>query len=150
MFRPALAVIGMFLTTLAAAADLQLMPNPQLKAVEGVKFQLDALRQNNDGDGIAATFRFASPANKAQTGPLSRFSRLFDNPQYSPMLNHYSAEVELLTSSETNASIGTALVDGNGDVHWYQFELSRQTLPDCDGCWMTDAVVRVKQPGNSA
>ena len=150
MFRSTLAVVATFLPALLLAADLNLAPNPAMEPEEVVKFQLDALRHNHNGDGIAATFRFASPANKSQTGPLSRFSRLFDNPQYSPMLNHYSAEVELLKSTDTSASVGTALVDSSGRVHWYQFDLSRQTLPDCSGCWMTDAVRRINQPGNSA
>jgi hypothetical protein len=138
------------LPALALGADLTLTPGPNLKATEVVEFQLNALRLNQNGDGIEATFRFASPANKSQTGPLSRFSGLFDNPQYSPMLNHISAEVELLKSSDNTASVGAALVDANGNVNWYQFDLSRQYLDNCDGCWMTDAVYRIRQPGNSA
>ncbi len=132
------------------AFDLELTPNPQLKATEVVEFQLDALRHNQSGEGIEATFRFASPANKSQTGPLPRFTRLFDNPQYSPMLNHISADVELLKSTANAVSVGAVLVDANGSVFWYQFDLSKQYLPDCNGCWMTDAVYRIEEPGNSA
>ena len=145
-----LTVLLSILPALVFAIDLELTPNPSLKATEVVEFQLDALRHNQSGEGIEATFRFASPANKSQTGPLARFSRLFDNPQYGPMLNHLSADVELLKSTADAASVGAALVDANGSVFWYQFDLSKQYLPDCDGCWMTDAVYRIEEPGNSA
>ncbi len=148
MPKTILAIICTLFPLLSLANDLY--PDPGLQPTEVVKYQLDALKQNRDGEGIEATFRFASPANKSQTGPLSRFSKLFDNPQYSPMLNHFSADVEILKSNDGKASVGASLVDKNGDVYWYQFDLSRQNLHNCEGCWMTDAVFRIEQPGNSA
>ena len=70
----------------------QSYPSPNLKANEIVMIQLNAMKQNDQTNkGIEITFRFASPKNKIQTGPLSRFIMLVKNPAYSPLLNHLSS-----------------------------------------------------------
>eukprot|EP00747_Dinoflagellata_sp_TGD_P092574 gnl/TRDRNA2_/TRDRNA2_165459_c0_seq1.p1 gnl/TRDRNA2_/TRDRNA2_165459_c0~~gnl/TRDRNA2_/TRDRNA2_165459_c0_seq1.p1 ORF type:complete len:238 (+),score=25.54 gnl/TRDRNA2_/TRDRNA2_165459_c0_seq1:36-716(+) len=53
-------------------------PAPELKAVEVVAIQLRALQENDPqtDDGIAKTFEFASPQNRASTGPLPRFAAM--------------------------------------------------------------------------
>lgn len=127
-----------------------LVPNPSLTPEEVVQFQLQSLGNNTNGDGIAATFRFASPSNKKITGPIDRFSRLFDAEQYSPMLNHRDSEVKLLSNDGTVAEVMAALVDANGEYFWYQFRLSRQSKSPYNNCWMTDSVMRVPGPGRSA
>ncbi|GIT70838.1 MAG: hypothetical protein Ct9H300mP28_06520 [Pseudomonadota bacterium] len=64
-------------------------PEPELKPNDVVRLQLLAMQQNDDSDfGIEVTFRFASPANKKQTGPLKRFIRLVRNPSYHPLKPH--------------------------------------------------------------
>ena len=51
-----------------------LVPDPALSPGDVVRIQLEALRRNDEQDrGIAVAFRFASPANRTNTGPLSRF-----------------------------------------------------------------------------
>lgn len=146
-----LAGLTLLLTScFAMAFDNSLVPNPSLTPQNVVEFQLHSLRSNDDGEGIAATFRFASPANKALTGPLSRFSKLFDAEQYRPMLNHQDAEVKIMSNDGSVAEVMAALVDANGDYFWYQFRLSRQNKSPYNNCWMTDAVLRVPGPGRSA
>jgi hypothetical protein len=140
----------LFSSCIALAFDLTQVPNPSLTPQSVVRFQLQALRENASGEGIEATFRFASPSNKAITGPLERFSKLFDAEQYRPMLNHQDAEVKLLSNDGTIAEVMAALVDANGDYFWYQFRLSRQNKSPYNNCWMTDAVLRVPGPGRSA
>ena len=55
-------------------------PNPELKADKVVSLQILAMQQNDEFDnGIEVTFRFASPQNKLQTGPLSNFIMLVKN-----------------------------------------------------------------------
>ena len=126
-------------------------PNHALSPLQVVRFQLDSLRQNNAGDdGIASTFRFASPANKAVTGPLSRFKRLFDHPNYAPMLNHQSSEITPVTNNGQIAVFDVELVDSSGSIHHYRFELSIQASGSCIECWMTDAVMWEPRPGRSA
>lgn len=129
--------------------DLTLQPTPALTPQQVVDFQLTALGQDND-DGISATFRFASPANRSMTGPLSRFSRLFDSPQYQPMLNNKGTEIKLVSSDGFKAELLAGVVDESGDLHWYRFRLSRQTEAPYENCWMTDAVMAVPHPGRSA
>jgi len=147
------ALIGLtllFTSYLALASDNTLVPNPSLTPQDVVIFQLKSLRNNANGDGIAATFRFASPSNKALTGPLNRFSKLFEAEQYKPMLNHQDAEVKLSNSDGASADVIAALVGASGEYFWYRFKLSRQTESPYNNCWMTDAVTRVKGPGRSA
>lgn len=140
----------LFSSCIALAFDITQVPNPSLSPQSVVQFQLQALRENDSGEGIVATFRFASPSNKAITGPLDRFSKLFDAKQYRPMLNHQDAEIKLLNNDGTIAEVMAALVDANGDYFWYQFRLSRQNKSPYNNCWMTDAVMRVPGPGRSA
>ena len=62
-------------------------PHPDLSPVEVVGIQIDALIKNDDPHedaGVETAFRFASPGNKVNTGPLSRFIQLAHSPAYSP------------------------------------------------------------------
>ena len=140
----------LFTSFIALAFDDSLVPNPSLTPQQVVQFQLQALRENASGNGIEATYRFASPANRALTGPLERFSKLFDAEQYRPMLNHQDAEVKLMEGNDTSAEVMAALVDATGEYYWFRFTLSRQNQSPYNDCWMTDAVIRVPGPGRSA
>ncbi len=141
-----------FCTTIGWAqqtVDLTLQPNPAMTAQEVVEFQLSALQQATD-DGIGATFRFASPANRKVTGPLSRFSKLFDAPQYQPMLDNQGTQIKLVSDDGINAELLAGVVDRSGDLHWYRFRLSKQSESPYVNCWMTDAVIAVPHSGRSA
>jgi len=130
-------------------ADLTLQPQPSLTPQDVVNFQLTALKQASD-EGIAATFRFASPANRKMTGPLSRFSRLFDAQQYRPMLENRGTEIKLVSNDGFTAELLAGVVDKTGDLHWYRFRLSKQSASPYENCWMTDAVMAVPHSGRSA
>lgn len=125
-------------------------PSPALSPIDVVTFQLHSLQTNSDGEGIEATFRFASPANKIATGPLNRFKTLFDHAQYKAMLNHRSAEIKLISNNEIRAELLTEIIDNNGLIHHYRFRLSRQSSGQFINCWMTDAVSWEPKPGRSA
>lgn len=116
-------------------------PSPGLDPEEVVRIQLQALQLNDDSNrGIEVAFRFASPANKAATGPLSRFAGLFANPAYAPMLNHVEAEYGPLVVTEYQARQVVALTTETGSRIAYLFALSRQRAGELAGSWMTDAV----------
>ena len=124
--------------------DEQLQPNPDLSPEEVVRIQVEALKNNDNQDhGIEITFRFASPANKHVTGPITRFKRMVKNPAYSPMLNHKSAEYAPIEISGDEASQRVTIIESNGKATVYLFTLSKQTDPSCQGCWMTDSVTLV-------
>ena len=62
----------------AASADIR-RPKPSASAEDVVKAQMNALQA---GDAMRA-FKFASPANKAVTGPWRRFKAMIEqNPEY--------------------------------------------------------------------
>lgn len=144
-------LFALFSTVSAAqqTVDLTLQPDPALTAQEVVNFQLTALQQAN-GDGIGATFRFASPANRKVTGPLSRFAKLFDAPQYRPMLENRGTEIKPVSNDGINAELLAGVVDKSGNLHWYRFRLSKQSEAPYLNCWMTDAVIAVPHSGRSA
>jgi hypothetical protein len=117
-------------------------PDPKLKPNDVVKLQLIALQQNDDSDfGIEVTFRFASPANKRQTGPLKRFIRLINNTSYRPLLNHIKATFLELTIEENFAVQDVIITTSKGNRIGYRFRLSIQKGPLYPACWMTDSVI---------
>ena len=120
-------------------------PEPKLKPNDVVRLQLLAMQQNDDSDfGIEVTFRFASPANKKQTGPLKRFISLVRNPSYRPLLNHINATFLELTVEEVFAVQDVIITTYNGERIGYRFRLSIQKGPLYPGCWMTDSVTPFK------
>ena len=120
-------------------------PEPKLKPNDVVRLQLLAMQQNDDSDfGIEVTFRFASPANKKQTGPLKRFISLVRNPSYRPLLNHINATFLELTVEEVFAVQDVIITTSNGERIGYRFRLSLQKGTLYPGCWMTDSVTPFK------
>ena len=120
-------------------------PEPKLKPNDVVRLQLLAMQQNDDSDfGIEVTFRFASPANKKQTGPLKRFISLVRNPSYRPLLNHINATFIELTVEEFFAIQDVIITTSKGERIGYRFRLSIQKGPLYPGCWMTDSVTPFK------
>ena len=120
-------------------------PEPELKPNDVVRLQLLAMQQNDDSDfGIEVTFRFASPANKKQTGPLKRFIRIVRNPSYRPLLNHINATFLELTVEEDFAVQDVIITTSNGKRIGYRFRLSIQKGPLYPDCWMTDSVIPFK------
>ena len=68
------------------------MPEPALSPGDVIRIQLEALRHNDEQDrGIAVAFRFASPSNRANTGPLSRFITMIKEGPYALMLDFRDA-----------------------------------------------------------
>ena len=120
-------------------------PEPELKPNDVVRLQLLAMQQNDDSDfGIEVTFRFASPSNKIQTGPLKRFISLVRNPSYLPLLNHTNATFLELTVEEDFAVQDVIITTSKGKRIGYRFRLSIQKGTLYPGCWMTDSVVPFK------
>lgn len=130
-------------------ADSLSTPDSTLSPAEVVRLQVRALGDNDtpyEGAGIEAAFNFASPANKQATGPLSRFRTLFDTAQYGPMIDHQGATYSPPQVDADVARMGVILTTGDGTRVGYLFQLSKQTAPPYEGCWMTDAVQRVPVP----
>ncbi|NIR89362.1 MAG: DUF4864 domain-containing protein [Gammaproteobacteria bacterium] len=114
-------------------------PSPRLAPDEVVRIQLEALRANDERDrGIAIAFRFASPRNRASTGPLPRFARMI-RQGYGLMLEWVHAEYGPLRVEGAHA-VQPVILIGREAVVRYVFYLTRQKGGACTACWMTDAV----------
>ena len=127
-----------------------LVPAPAWSPGDVVRIQLEALRRNDERDrGIAVAFRFASPANRAQTGPLWRFARMIRDGPYALMLDFQAASYGPVEASGAQARQRVVLADATTSVT-YWFYLSRQTDAPYADCWMTDAVFIEPVEGHAA
>ena len=124
-----------------------LVPKPELSPEQVVQIQLNALRHNDARNrGIEVAFRFASPDNKLNTGPLPRFIGMIQQRPYSLMLDYENLAFHPLEVVEDQARQRVTLI-GAGLVVDYEFYLSRQSAGGCSGCWMTDAVIARRASG---
>lgn len=97
---------------------------------------------------VDVCFRFASPANKAQTGPLERFAQFFEGPsRFSSMLGCQSFHIDaehlhgVRAGYRARATFQLTFVTKEGKEFYFAWELSRQIEKEYRGCWMTDGVV---------
>ena len=148
MFKGATLIVFLFILPFQVWASYDIenaYPEPELKPNDVVRLQLLAMQQNDDSDfGIEVTFRFASPSNKIQTGPLKRFIRLVRNPSYRPLLNHINATFLELNIEEDFAVQDVIITTSNGERIGYRFRLSIEKGTLYPGCWMTDSVIPFK------
>ena len=120
-------------------------PHPSLTPAEVARIQVEALGRNDaphPDAGIEITWTFASPGNKTVTGPLERFKLMVHSPLYEPMVDHRGAQYENVRIEGDRAQLDVILHSKRNRFVGYRFTLSRQKGGPCDGCWMTDAVVR--------
>lgn len=141
---------GMTLASTHNALSESIVPTPELSPRDVVQYQLDALRHNDEQDrGIALTYRFAAPSNKAQTGPLPRFARMIKNGPYALMLNYRDAVYSEVKVEGDQAYLSVVLIGETQTVR-YEFMLSKQKDGPNQNCWMTEAVSARPFKGNLA
>ena len=124
-------------------------PAPSLSPGDVVTIVLNALKHNDDprpDAGIATTFEFASPANREATGPLPRFATMIKNPAYRAMLGFRSVTRGRLELDGHHARQRVVIVGQDGSQVTYVFVLSKQADGPFANCWMTDGVIRQKDP----
>ncbi len=123
-------------------------PSPELEPQDVVRIVIHALA-NNDfpfaDAGIATTFGFASPANRRNTGPLDRFTRMVRSFPYGVMVDHVTSEFSEVVYVGDNAYQIVVLTDADGSEYGFAFRLSRQRDGVYAGMWMTDAVWPVSE-----
>jgi len=133
----------------ASSDEAPLAPSELYTPQQVVVIVVDSLQQNAADDaGIATVFRFASPGNKAGTGPLSRFTRMIKGG-FSDMLNHVGGRYEPIEIEGDLAVQAVWLETQTGAEYGYAFQLSKQRGGIHDGMWMTDAVVPLGKNKNS-
>lgn len=127
--------------TFANAATLNETPDAKYSPQEVVQIVIDSLQQNDAGDaGIATVFRFASPGNKASTGPLERFTQMIKRG-FPDMLNHAGVRYDPMEITDKTAVQAVWLRGVDGTEVGYAFQLGKQSGGTLDGAWMTDAVI---------
>ncbi|MDA7598407.1 hypothetical protein N8835_00090 [Alphaproteobacteria bacterium] len=133
----------------AKASDL-VMPDPSIAPGEVVAIQLKALQFNDNpinDFGIAQTWSFAHPNNRAMTGPLPRFAAMIKSPGYASLIDHnrhtISQEKTALApgSDDPNIEIFNVFMEGKtGQTFLLQWVVERVTEGEYSDCWMTVSV----------
>lgn len=134
-------------TNPAQKKNAMLQPNPNLSPEQVINIVLEALQHNDQptpDSGIATAFRFASPGNRAATGPLERFINLVKNPAYKPLLNYKSVERGAVRIADDIARQRITVVAASGEKAVYLFTLSKQADEPYKNCWLTDGVERLR------
>jgi hypothetical protein len=118
-------------------------PSRQHQPADVVRIVIEALAKNDEpfaDAGIATTYAFASPANKANTGPLSKFTRMVRNPAYGIMIDHLEHEFSEVVQMGDKAYQMVRILGASGAEVVFAFRLGLQQDGDFAGMWMTDAV----------
>ncbi len=140
----------------AAACATVLMgqePSPALTPAEVVRTQITALKNNDKprkDAGIATAFRFASPGNRAATGPLDRFILMVKGPLYRPLIDFRTVEYGEMEVKGDAARQIVRVTEGDGKTAVYLFTLTKQKDAPYKDCWMTDGVMRVADQAGPA
>lgn len=145
----ALGVLALLASALLAYVALRALPaeerpRPGQSPRAVVSLQLAALRQVDEPEpdaGFATVFRFASPENQRQTGPLPRFTRLLRSAPYAVLINHREAVVLAAIEQGERASVPVDVTSRAGRVYRFVFLLRRVADPSCPGCWRTEGVI---------
>ena len=123
----------------------ELQPLPGISPQKVVDLQIQAMQQNDqpyEDHGIAIAYRFASPENKKNTGPLERFSEMVKNEMYKSLLYAKRYGLDAIEIDGDLAVQKVTLIDAQDEPVVYFFQLSRQIEGPYKDCWMTDSVVR--------
>jgi len=142
-------LLASFFITSPALAQNTCSPAPNINNTpqQVVKTVVDALRDNDkDNTGIATVFCFASPNNKASTGPLERFTAMITNG-FGHMPNHAYSYTDEMTIDNDIAQQPVWLVTTDGREYGYLFTVGKQKDGEFAGMWMTEAVMPLKRKG---
>lgn len=114
-------------------------PQPGMEPQETVAAMLLALKKDSPL-GIAQLYQFSSPGNREHTGNLEQFTAMILSG-FPEMLGHKAARHAPPLIDGDRAMIPVQLISEDDELYEYVFIMSRQQLPDCQDCWMCDAVV---------
>jgi len=147
-----LAVVKPIYGSTAPPADAPDLPRPsaELQPADVVQIVIDALARNDypfPDAGIATTFNFASPANRAQTGPLERFVKLVKGPVFGKMIDHRDSTLSKVILEGDKALCLVQIVGEKNETLYFAFRLGLQHDGDHAGMWLTEAVWPLEAPG---
>ena len=134
------------------AADL-VVPDPSIAPEEVVAIQMKALQFNDNPEpdfGIAQTWNFAHPRNRAMTGPLSRFAGMLKGPAYGQMLNHASHRIVPVPGDGDRVNFDVFMETSRGNVLYFNWAVELVKGGEFDNCWMTVAVSMPRPAGQGS
>ena len=123
-------------------------PSPALQPDDVVALQLAALRAeppsggSSASPGIVTAWAFASPGNRAATGPVSRFAAMLHGPAYGGLLGHRAAQAGPVRVSGDTAEQEVLVLTRDDQALGFTWVLGRCRTAPYAGCWLTDAVLR--------
>ena len=151
---PILALLlGMFLAGGAARAADLVVPDPSIAPEEVVAIQMKALQFNDNPSpdfGIAQTWNFAHPRNRAMTGPLPRFAGMLKGPAYGQMLNHASHRIVPVPGDGDRVNFDVFMETSRGNVLYFNWAVELVKGGEFDNCWMTVAVSMPRPAGQGS
>ena len=136
----------------ARAADL-VAPDPSITPEEVVAIQMKALQFNDNpvaDFGIAQTWNFAHPRNRAATGPLQRFATMLKGAAYGTMLNHASHRIVPQAGDGSRASFDVFMETTKGRILHFMWAVELVDGGEFDNCWMTVAVSMPRDAGQGS
>lgn len=116
-----------------------------------IHIQVAALRNDDPAthEGINTTWQFASPSNRALTGPYSEFVELITD-RYRPLLDAESVTYGPLDldadpddGGRASATRRVTVTEPDGTSTTYRWLVTRQAAGRYEGCWMTAGVTTV-------
>ena len=132
-----------------ARATEFILPSSDLSAQEVVEIQLLGLQSGKTDKpaGIEQVWIFAHPDNKRVTGPLLKFSTLFDAPAYAPLLGHINYVINDSQIEKGVAQFMLTVLARDGSSYGYLWVLRQANLAaentasgEQETVWMTTAV----------
>ena len=148
-----LASLLQFGSVFAANGAELVAPDPAIEPVEVVAIQLKALQFNDNpiaDFGIAQTWNFAHPRNRAMTGPLPRFASMIKGPAYVNMIDHASHRITPTMEQTGIQQFDVLLETSMGQVLYFQWTVEKVTMGEFKDCWMTVAVSMPKPMGQGS
>lgn len=128
-------------------------PSPALSPSEVVRAVVTALANNDSplpNAGIYTAYHFASPRNRAVTGPYGHFLQIVRGEEARPLLQNHKTEFGSVEVAGDDAQQDVHLFSSTGLTLVYRFSLSRQPAGNCAGCWLVDGVVRITAPAKGS
>lgn len=123
-------------------ADRVVLPSPEVEPAEVVRLQLAGLADSQPhGVGILQCYCFASPANRAITGPLDRFGQMVRQEPFAVLGGAEAALVGAPQMAGPLAKVLVTAVDRHRRIWAFSFILSRQLAGPFKDCWMTEGVL---------
>ena len=148
----AVTIAVMSVSWTARAADL-VAPDPSITPEEVVAIQMKALQFNDNpvaDFGIAQTWNFAHPRNRAATGPLQRFATMLKGAAHGTMLNHASHRIVPQAGDGSRASFDVFMETTKGRMLHLMWAVELVDGGEFDNCWMTVAVSMPRDAGQGS